>query len=321
MSPLIQARLAQLLVTSLYEDRGNGVLRLVEQIDMQQTPWFWPPIVEINCKQKLYPVVYPTGPGIQLKGPVQPNSPPSRWTDVVDQTEDGRTIIVGRIPHWDEFWSGSPPKSLRTEIPHSEVDDFLSSLMQGQSASAKVFFDQAHNPGQLLLPPKMALGTRYPIGSDSSGPLGPRLDVPIDFRPVTPPRTGNSSNCWERICCIGLDIERREVTAIVEVTQTAGYGGDPCNSRSTITVGFWLVEPSWAEVEPQQWESYPIGNENDVGGNNVECSRNVRFLGTSHIKVSDVPVKRSVIGAQTGDGFTILQLLLSQVPLHLGSRT
>ncbi len=178
MSPIIQARLSQLLVTSLYEDSGKGTFLLNEQPNLLTPPWFWPPIAEISCKQKKYPEVYPPWGGGQQQGfPVQPKTPPGRWVDVVDQTEDGKTILVGRIPVWDEFWSGSPPKKLRAEIPHAEVDAFLGGLMQGTVSSVKAFFEEKPEPWQSMLPPKTPFGSGFPI---DGGPWRPHIPDWLD---------------------------------------------------------------------------------------------------------------------------------------------
>ncbi len=285
--------MSQLLLTSLYEDSGKGTFRLVGGIDLKRPPWFWPPVAEISCKQKK--ITYggpPWGGNSEFRVGVQPKSPPGGWTDIVDQTEDGRKIIVGRIPHWDEFWSGSPPTNLKSEIPHADVEAFLNGLMRGMPMNPSAFFEDRPHRLYEALPPKMILGS-FPSGPyREGGPRGPDPRYPLDPRrkdTVHEPRPGDSSNCWERICCIGLDVEKREVTAIVEITQSSGYGGPPCDSKSFISVGFWLVEPSWAEIESQTWDSEPFDNENDLDANRIECSRRVRFLGTSRFAISDVP--------------------------------
>ncbi len=292
MSPIIQARLSQLLLTSLYEDSGKGTLRLVGDIDLKTPPWFWPPVAEISCKQKK--ITYggpPWGGNSEFRGGVQPKTPPGGWTDIVDQTEDGRKILVGRIPHWDEFWSGSPPTNLKSEIPHADVDTFLNGLMRGMPMSAGAFFEDRPLRLYEALPPKMILGS-FPSGPyREGGPRGPDPRYPLDpYRKDTgtEPRLGDSSNCWERICCIGLDVEKREVTAIVEITQSSGYGGDLCSSTAFESVGFWLIEPSRAEVTANEWPDNPNPNPNSTRPGDY-CGGNVRFVGAKRIPVADIP--------------------------------
>ncbi len=292
MSPIIQARLSQLLLTSLYEDSGKGTLRLVGDIDLKTPPWFWPPVAEISCKQKK--ITYggpPWGGNSEFRGGVQPKTPPGGWTDIVDQTEDGRKILVGRIPHWDEFWSGSPPTNLKSEIPHADVDAFLNGLMRGMPMSAGAFFEDRPLRLYEALPPKMILGS-FPSGPyREGGPRGPDPRYPLEPRGKdtgTEPRPGDSSNCWERICCIGLDVEKREVTAIVEITQTSGYGGDLCSSTAFESVGFWLIEPSRAEVAANEWPDNPSPNPNSTRPGDY-CGGNIRFIGAKRIPVADIP--------------------------------
>jgi hypothetical protein len=189
---------------------------------------------------------------------------------------------VGRIPTWDEFWGGKPPTNLRTEIPHTEVDAFLSSLMGGAAQAAKSVFEESQAYTRSILPTRIMLGHGSPKGGGPSGPLGPNPRDPMDPREVDRSRQGAPNDCWERICCIGLDTEKREVTAIIEITQIAGYGGDLCSSTAFESVGFWLIEPSLAEVVPNPWPDSSSADPVDP------CAPKSRFLGAKKITIADI---------------------------------
>ena len=110
------------------------------------------------------------------------------------------------------------------------------------------------------------------------GPLTP-WDPP-GF-PDPPPNHDISLNKgWEQICCAGLDLERRELSAIIQIKQDTGYSRDRCAPELKEFVGFWLIEPSIAEPVPQMWDSEP--NPNPMGPG-------IRFIGTTSVEISDIP--------------------------------
>lgn len=289
----IHARLTQIIVTSLYEEVG-GVCFLFESLDLTTPPWFWPEPGTISCR---YPAATPNRRILPPKGVRAENLFGSRWNKVFDETENGSRIVIGRVPSWTEYWSGSPPEALAREITLKSVDEYLQTVFSGRETSPSTLFGSAQkakmNTG---LPDKPMFGSslpdagRFGFGEVSLGPNAqwPNAGGPLDPWPAYR-RTGSIIDCWERICCIGLDNERLQATAVVDITQISGYGGPICQSRSFLSVGFWLVEPSVAELIPQSWRSNPDPNINDLKTEFEACSRDVRFLGSTRISVGDVP--------------------------------
>lgn len=284
----IEHRLALLTITSAYRLEGDNALHRIAGIMPSQAtnPWFWPGVDSI--------VMCPVDPTDVVQPPPRPPLTPERtgspiaevsaWSTIWETLEDGRRMIVGRYPSFSQLW-GNVIDRFPDVITLQSFDAFQGALASGASY---------REASRLLLP-----------GHTTTPPAGPGLLMPkvgiigppvlageeryVDEhgrrpRQIRPP---NGQNCWERISCIGLDIDRKAVTATIEILQSSGYGGSLCDSSSFESVGFWLVEPSHAELEPQDWPQSPRPNRNS-GTPLDPCGGSVRFLGSTSVKVADI---------------------------------
>lgn len=167
-------------------------------------------------------------------------------------------MIPGEILH---FLTSAPPSPISTIVEFGGIS-FLSSL----------WFP--FNPN--IVP---AIMEAFPeTGWDQ--PYTPYLEnePAIPWDPKNPPVIILNSQ-WEKICCAGLDVEHREVSAVIQILLDWGYSLSRCDPNIYENVGFWLAEPSLAEIETKQWDSEP--NPNSMGPG-------IRFIGTSSIPVSDI---------------------------------
>jgi len=112
-------------------------------------------------------------------------------------------------------------------------------------------------------------------------PLGSSIYIDdVGYPPEWPKLQVNLDSQWERICCAGLDVENRELTAVIQITRDYGYSIDRCDPNMREHVGFWLIEPTLTEVVPQNWDADPDPNPNGPG---------IRFIGSTNVAVSDIP--------------------------------
>ena len=326
MQNLVSARLASLLLSSAYMDDGRGKLVLVDPPPADgRNPLFWPDVgEELWCKRSLF------NPVSSLDPPVQPFPPMSigvevgiddlsggRWTNIVEEGEDGRKILVGRIPSYVEFFNGRPPIAFKKEISIAEADAFLSSLttVASQRLSTARFFSAVPEPSVMLLPPK-SFGPFPPVDPGPRGPIdttgGMDLDPRGPLENLGPRDKALPHNCWERLCCIGLDIEQKVLTAVVEIVQTTGYGGTLCATDSFESVGFWLIEPSRVELQQNDWVDKPLGNKHSVRPPGPCAGGSVRFIGSTSFPISDIPRHATPIRTVCEDP----ALRYSEGPLH-----
>jgi len=86
--------------------------------------------------------------------------------------------------------------------------------------------------------------------------LAPMIEAQLGIAKLGPlleqwfaPGDGNQS--YEQLRCVGYDRERRSLSAIVEIKQPLGYGGDLCSQGSREYVSFWVWDPNtlaWSRV-------------------------------------------------------------------------
>ncbi|NQW30801.1 MAG: hypothetical protein HQ472_09860, partial [Ignavibacteria bacterium] len=226
---------------------------------------------------------------------------PSSWINVYETGQQGQRIIVGRVPSYTEFWEGNPPTDLKPELRLSEVDEYLSKLsgLASPASSLRTLISTPVNQSFSPFPvPPKSIGIGGLGGFPIADPNSPRtresdyFDKRINEGDAPISRSSPIGNCWEQICCIGLDVEKKEVTAVIQILQTFGYGGSLCNSTGFEGVGFWLVEPSIVEYVPNDWPSSPVNNPIPREG---FCAASVRFIGSTKIPVADIPRNTNVI--------------------------
>ncbi len=299
MSPILSTRLAMIMLSSIYDDLGDGRLQLTSPPPSGPSePAFWPePGVVFQCISNPKSVKH--GPPIPPPPPYPPRGADTlsglnraQWINVTEIGAEGSTIVVGRVPAYSEMWGGSQPLSYRTEITLAEVDAFLSALAITQVPGPlfnNLFNANPTAPTSPALPVKL-IGAGTAVGVVGAGNESYR-PPPFDNRPVegfgTSRSNSTSSNCWERVCCIGLDVDRKEVTAIIEIPQSSGYGGKLCDSKGFESVGFWLIEPSGAEIVKNRWLDSPPYNPYSTHFFN-DCGGSVRFIGSKRIPVADI---------------------------------
>lgn len=304
---VIEDRLALLTIASAYQPMADGSLHRVADIAPWQTadPWFWPTVDSfVMC-----PPDVTDAPQPPRRPPLTPErtggviADTSTWTTIWETLEDGRRMIVGRYPSFVQLWGGVIDEFPDT-ISVQSFDAFQDALASGASYREAVRrhllpAEQQHPSGLTTsgpLQPKLGIigppaGPEVPTGPGTpGGPTGPpdRRYVDEQGRDPRQPRPhGAPMTCWERISCIGLDIEKKAVTATIEILQTSGYGGPLCDSTGFESVGFWLIEPSHAENDPQEWSQSPNPNRNS--GNPFDpCGGAVRFLGSAKVNVADI---------------------------------
>lgn len=287
MDVRLRSRLVELIFTSTYALRSPREYDLHPDFATPDAPpSFWPEAgVALFCG-----VARPlnvTGSQPREGGIMHKSLPQLSAVTVRAEGEDGRSLFVGKIPTYIEFWEGTPPSLFRPEVTLEEYEQLQHDIWAGSGTQRIRTFFQAKDSKQ----PVMALIGKSPIPQPNpNDPTGPKRSLG-DVSRIDPIGRRLPNSCWERICCIGLDVERSEVNAIIEISQQGVYGGSLCDSNAFESVGFWLIEPSRAEIVPQTWPPEPESNPYNMLY--PDCVGAVRFIGSARSRVADIPRRSS----------------------------